>query len=306
MSPMTGAPAGSCFGLAPRSGLDLRFLRPGPGREVEVVAGPVEPGGAGVEPVVQWLPRPGNDHHARLFEDGPGRYRLWVQDVGWYDVDVPARRVVVPQEADPLRREQRLWGVPVLLLRGEDDEVPLHAAAVEVDGRALVLVAPGRFGKTTLAAAFHRAGHRLLTEDLAMVAAGPVPGVLPGPPVLRLRPDVAARVAVPDARVLRADPDRTYLLIDPSRRGTGAVVPLAAVVFLHLDAGPPRLERASAAARLPELWATSFAFRADRAALFGRLAAVADRVPVWDLRRTPTFEELPAVVDLLVERCLRG
>jgi hypothetical protein len=296
---------GTCFGLAPRTGLDLLFLRPGAGREIAVTQGRVEPAPDDAEPVVQWLPRPGNDHHARLFEDGAGRYRLWVQDVGWYEVDVPGRSVVVPQDADPLRREQRLWGVPVLLLRGGDDEVPLHASAVEVDGRALVFVAPGRFGKTTLAAAFHVAGHRLLTEDLAMVTGGASPGVLPGPPVLRLRPDVAARLVVPDSQVLREDPDRTYMLLYHGRRGSADVVPLAGVVFLHLQDGPARLERASAAARLPELWATSFSFRADRAALFGRLAAVADRVPMWDLRRTPTFEDLPAVVDLLTAHCLR-
>ena len=56
----------------------------------------------------------------------------------------------------------------MLCFRARGDTA-LHAAAVEVDGQAVVLGAPGTFGKTTLAAAFHAAGHRLLSEDTTCI-----------------------------------------------------------------------------------------------------------------------------------------
>jgi len=230
---------------------------------------------------------------------------LWVDGVGWFAVDLAASAVVVPQHVEPVRREQRLWGVPVLLLRGGTGEVPLHAAAVDVDGQALVIVAPGRAGKTTLAAAFHAAGHRLLTEDLALVTSDGHPHVVPGPPTLRLRPDADARLSLQDVSVLRRDPDRTYLLLDEHRRGDGAPVPVAGIVFLHGGEGRS-LTRVGATERLPELWSTSFSFEQDRAALFHRLASIAQSVPLWDLRRERTFESLPEVVGMLEGLCARA
>ena len=51
-----------------------------------------------------------------------------------------------------------------------------------------------------MAAAFHRAGHRVLSEDTTCVRLGPEQAVVPGPAMLRVRHDVAAELELPSVR----------------------------------------------------------------------------------------------------------
>ena len=277
--------------------------RAGAGRLLHVLEQPVEPVPESRPADIEWKPRPNNPHHARLYavED---LYRFWVCGLGWFEIDPARLRLVVPPDVDPVLREQRIWGVPAILLL-PPDHVSLHSSAVEVDGRALMFVAPGRFGKTTLAAAFHAQGHRLLTEDLTCVRVAGTPALLPGPPTLRLRPDVRDLLHLDDVVEMRRTDDRSHYLIDVVRRGDAAAVPLAGIVFLNAGSGGPTLSEVGGLERLPELWATAFPLasksRGDR---FAQLVDLVTSVPVWDLHREPTLAGLPALVDLLVRTCL--
>lgn len=71
---------------------------------------------------------------------------------------------------------------------------PLHATAVVVDGEAAVLLGNSGFGKSSLAACFLDAGHRLLTDDL-LILQPDGRGVMayPGPPRIKLFPNLARR-----------------------------------------------------------------------------------------------------------------
>jgi hypothetical protein len=69
---------------------------------------------------------------------------------------------------------------------------PLHATCVVIDGKAVALLGDSGYGKSSLAACFLEAGHRLLTDDL--LVAQEVPGgiqVYPGPPRIKLFPEMA-------------------------------------------------------------------------------------------------------------------
>jgi hypothetical protein len=72
---------------------------------------------------------------------------------------------------------------------------PLHATAVVVGDRAVALLGDSGFGKSSLAASFLEAGHRLLTDDLLLVT--PHRSGLyghPGPPRIKLFPATARRL----------------------------------------------------------------------------------------------------------------
>lgn len=69
------------------------------------------------------------------------------------------------------------------------DRQPLHAAALERDGRVLLLAGPSGVGKSTLVYAALRAGLRVRTEDCAFLQGGAAPRVWGMPGRVHLLPD---------------------------------------------------------------------------------------------------------------------
>ncbi len=67
----------------------------------------------------------------------------------------------------------------------------LHASAVSIGGSVVAFVGPKGAGKSTTAAALHSRGHRLVTDDLLAVRAGPdgCAYAAPGVPMLKLWED---------------------------------------------------------------------------------------------------------------------
>lgn len=291
-----------CFGYEIRSNLSFSYVRTGGASDALEVAETDRPerGEAG-DPIREWLPRAENPFHGRLFREGVS-WRMWVAGLGSYHVDPSARRIEVPR-ASAIPREERLWGIPAVLCFLERGDHSLHAASVEIGGRAVAVGAPGRFGKTTLAAALVSAGKRLLSEDSTCVRLDERGvSVVPGPAMLRVRHDPRRSVEVPGTVVVEEDDQRVHLAVAADRRGDGLPVPLDAVVFLRpSDDGSPRLERITPEDAIADLWALSFHLPTDedRARCFDRIVRLASAVPIWNLHRPMGLELLPESVRAL-------
>jgi hypothetical protein len=179
----------------------------------------------------------------------------------------------------------------------------VHAAAVEVDKGAILIAAPGRHGKTTLAMAFHQHGYRVISEDSACCRLEAGPAVLPGPALMRVRPDVFDGDAPAGTHIAAVYEDRVYLVIDEDRRGSDDPVPIRALVLLRESENRIHLDRVPAHKALPDLWALSFRFPndADRSRCFGQLCGLADSVPIWNLHRPLRMDRLSDTVDQIVK-----
>jgi hypothetical protein len=296
---------GSCAGYEVRSStVGFRTLRSGGGEPFLVHRGD-DPHATG-EVVATWQPRPGNPFHGRLHQDGE-TFHFWASDVGWYTIDAPRRTITISGDVDTLQAELRLFGIPAAICAFEAGDAPLHASAVDIDGQAVILAGPSMQGKTTLAAAFAAMGHRLLSEDTTRCIPGPVPSAFPGPAVVRLRSDVAGLLAIPTASALPTsfDDGRTAFLFDDAARGTGAAVPLRAILMLRPGEDPPSLRPVDQARAARDLFSLAFRLPTDasRAACFARIVDLAGRVEVMDLHRPVTIDSLPRVISL-VERHL--
>jgi hypothetical protein len=301
---VTGRPSpGTCFGFAVRSSLPFHYLRAGPGDELHVAArSEVHDAGNG-EVLLEWAPSSRFPLAGRLVRATPG-FRLWVDTWGWFLIDPEAPYVTLPDTHNVVRREERLWSIPAMLCFIARGDAAFHAAAVEVDGQAVMIGAPATFGKTTLAAAFHAAGHRLLSEDTTCVRASPTPAVVPGPAMLRVRHDVAAHLEVPNATPLRTvEDDRIHFALDPTLRGDCTPVPVRAVVLLRHAGDRLRMEPVPPPLAVRDLWALCFRLPtdADRTRCFAAVAQLARSVPVWNLHRPLTIDDLPATVDFVIE-----
>lgn len=297
---------GTCYGYDIHSTMDLSYLRGGKGQRLHVSVVDVDHPVPDEDPLLEWSPR---DHPfgAALWYLSGGLYQLWVDDMGWFRIDPQGLRIEVPVVTDLVRLEERIWGIPALLCFLERGDLPLNAAAVEIDGRAIILAAPGRAGKTTLVGACAVAGLRVLSEDLTCIRLDGPPAVVPGPAMIRLREDAASHLKIP-GRVVGQSNGRVHIGLDSAERGTCEPVPLAGIFLLGKSAEEVTIEAHPPVDALSDLWALSFRIStdADQTRCFNGVVDLVSEVPVYDLYRPLTFETLPQVVRALEGSVLQG
>jgi hypothetical protein len=295
------------FEFSVDSHLSFKFLRAGEGtHSLRVDEAPNSALQQEGPPLFDWKLRDNTgDITARLYHSD-GTYHFWAADAGWYRIDPFNRVITIPDEGDEVRRESRLWGVPTMLCFVELGDVPLHASAVEIAGGAVLFAAPGRFGKTTLALAFHARGYRVLSEDLSCCRLTPELALLPGPASLRIRPDMFEGQAPRGTELVSIRPDRVVLALDSNRSGSSRPVPIRSIVFLRESSdGEIRLERVESIRSLPDLWALSFRPKGESALAhsFRRLSSLANGAAVWNLYRPLRVDTLNDVIDRIVSVC---
>lgn len=167
----------------------------------------------------------------------------------------------------------------------------LHASAVEIEGKGVAFIGQKGMGKSTLAAAFLRAGHRLVADDvLAIDFSTPgQPVVIPGFPEIKLNQDVNETVTLFATDSARPHPDFPKVQKRLSNNFCATPTPLAAIYVLgddkaaHCQALAPG---AQFAALLGHSYMSRFAGRtsdADPRARLLQYAALLESVPVRQL-----------------------
>jgi hypothetical protein len=194
----------------------------------------------------------------------------------------------VPGKSSAATRDLYLNQI-VPMIRGHRGELVLHASAVAIDGGAAAFVAPTGRGKSTLAAAFARAGMPFLSDD-GLVLGAEDEGYLahPNQPSFRLWPDSEAVVVRAEAVPEDGESEKSRVAANATLPFQDEPLPLRALYFL----GPGESERVSIA-RLPvrhalaELINHSFFLDAgDRKRMrrhFEALARLAEAMPSYAL-----------------------
>jgi hypothetical protein len=204
--------------------------------------------------------------HDRVLPDG-GRYLCWT---GLFEflVERGGRRILARPLAGapamPRAFETYLLGQVLsfaLLAQGRE---PLHATCVVVGGEAIGFLGDCGQGKSTLAAAFVRGGHRLLTDDLLVLGAARGRFLAhPGPARIKLFPHAARGVL---GRAFAGSPmnGRTRKLVIPlgdGREPPGRrAVPLRALYVVRVGpvSAPVTLRRLTPQEAFVELTRNTF------------------------------------------------
>jgi len=175
----------------------------------------------------------------------PSAFRMEVEDVAIYQVE-NGRRMLVQSHpvADPAEVRLFLLGSAMGALLYQRGLFPLHGSAVETPWGAMVFVGPSGIGKSTLAAHFHRAGYRLIADDVCAItrdASGRLQ-VLPAFPHLRLKTDAIGRLYGEFASQPPSHFDVDKLVLPLGEGHASTPVPLGAVHALKdADSGDPSL-----------------------------------------------------------------
>lgn len=170
------------------------------------------------------------------------------------------------------------------ILESVADRVVLHAAAIDVEGTAIVLVGASGAGKSTLALALAERGARYMSDEWAVLQNGQVVGV---PRPINIDPCDRARVpesfGVFDYQTRSADGESisTVLVKPPESQITRQALPIGAVVFIEPGPDPaPRLV-ACAGAEAFQLLCAGALQTGDH--LLDELTSLLEQVPLYCL-----------------------
>ena len=184
---------------------------------------------------------------------------------------------------------------------------PLHATVVVIGGVAVAFLGESGYGKSTLAAAFVRSGHGLVTDDLLVLSDQDHEfAAHPGPPRIKLLPEIARAVLGPKVRGIAITRMMRKMVIPlPEGQTVGSAVPLKIVYALTKPAPPGREPATVTIRRLSQRQACIALTRntfntvlTDSERLIRQFAFatnVASRVPVKLLTYPRTLDFLPTV-----------
>ena len=219
----------SVFGLRVRSSMELPELFDAEGGELADVIidrGPV-PEAESAEPGLNAI---------------NGSLVLVVPEVGNYKISGGSAIMVDPAPGVPDRNVRLfLLGSAFGALLHQRGLLPLHANAIEIDGKAVAFMGASGAGKSTLAAWFHRHGHRVIADDVCVVRfdeSGQA-FVMPGLPRLRLWSEAFQVLGRSHDGLARSyvgteTYDKFDLPVGPDSAGQSAT-PLSAVYLLESD-----------------------------------------------------------------------
>jgi hypothetical protein len=234
-------------------------------------------------------------------------YYLWLNEAGGYltAVDRRTKRCLV-WFTEPRRIASWHMARPLLhALKGLSlgtPWLPVHAAGVARDGRAILAVGTTGAGKTSMAIACALAGWEYLGDDAVMVRgeSGEVAGLYGS---ARLRADMFDRFprAMSASRAVSDDSGEPKAEIDMTVLGClGAGVAEVAAIVLPRRTGNPRarIEPASRSLALYALMsAAAQSILGDEASTFAKLARLVEKAPAYVL---DPGEDASAVADALL------
>jgi hypothetical protein len=229
---------------------------------------------------------------------------------GWRFLVLHGSRIILQATGaiDCGELETHLSSVIAGVLLHQRDELALHASAVAIDGAAVAFAGASGLGKSTIASALTLHGHPLLADDVCRVqfdAAAPM--VLPGPPRLRLWPDIALALGKAPEQLATARANHPKRLLTDIVREPVAR-PLRVIIRLGFDPrlAAPSLEPLHGAAALMPIDELVYRTRLGRhlgrnAGIFTKLMRLGDVVSVFRLLRPEGPPDLPRLVALVEE-----
>ena len=187
-----------------------------------------------------------------------------------------------------------------LVIQARGGEV-LHASGVLMPRGVIALCGASRSGKSTIAYALHRRGHRLWADDaVALEVSESAITALPLPFDVRLRAATAAHFGLGEGVARLAGPG------DSSGLGGRTPAPLLAVCVLDRTdgaSGAGILAPLKACSSYPALLANAYCFSLEDPArkrlMLDRYLSLVARVPVVALRVQDGLEGLPVILDAL-------
>lgn len=150
------------------------------------------PGGNGQDISIHFGKIPENLNNTRIktrrFEISPLEVIYNIEDVARYYI-IDGKEVIIEKNQEVSNDEIKLYllGFSFGILLHQRKEFILHANALNIGGKGILIAGPSGAGKSTLTAGFIKKGYKLLTDDLAPIRIiDDSAYIIPGLPRLKL------------------------------------------------------------------------------------------------------------------------
>ncbi|AXQ29307.1 hypothetical protein D0B54_11665 [Solimonas sp. K1W22B-7] len=195
----------------------------------------------------------------------------------------------------------------LLLQRGE---LVLHAAVVETDDGCIALAGESGTGKSTLAAALHARGRRVLSDEFCVVRniPGQGPSVVPGPPYLQVWADALSQLGYDPARLEPVRPGLAKHVLPLGSGHADRVLPLRGIHILSpWNGAGAESEALSGPDRMEACICNTYRSECLRpmglaAAHFAQALKLAGEVPFLRLRTPGYWGAMDQILELLPAR----
>lgn len=195
-------------------------------------------------------------------------------------IDILATDLIVVSQAKKAPLCAQFFGGAVALLMGMRGMAPLHASAVEIDGRAILVCGASGAGKSSFAATLIGHGGKLISDDLSVLTFNDAGHacVLPGRVTIRLFPELAWLLGSEPGPSETSEGGK--LRFQPPHVGGIAPIPIGSLA--HLDATDSAIPRAFATNLLVQhvYRRTAMARLPGTEARFAMIDALATQVPL--------------------------
>lgn len=175
----------------------------------------------------------------------------------------------------------------------------LHASAVQIGEQAVVFMGAPGAGKSTTAAAFVKAGCRLLSDDLTAISFDQdnKPYVVPAYPQLKIWENTVRGLGMNVENLERVSEGVNKFAVTPRDLFPDKILPLGAFYFLHKARNKPRL-RQMPLMKIPTETLKHFPIESKwlderhLTRLFHQSIFCAQNAEMWEMRRPEGFDAL--------------
>ena len=170
--------------------------------------------------------------------------------------------IIAQKDSDPRLESLALQGVILAAVMSQRGMMVLHASAIEINGKGIVVIGDKGQGKTTLALKLLSSGGRLLSDDVTALSFEQGRAMIqPGPPVVKAWPDSLEYTGVDPhccPKLFDETDKRLYCL--PASQASATPVELNRLFFLQ-DAESMRLRKMGGAEKMMYLGASVYLSR---------------------------------------------
>jgi HPr Serine kinase C-terminal domain len=227
---------------------------------------------------------------------------------GIYSVRRGNEIVIQPDEgADEATLAAWVQGAAISLILHQRGYFVLHASCVAINGQAVAFMGEVGWGKSTTATAFHKKGHRLITDDVVAVdLASGSPRVIPAFPLVKLLPETAQHFGQDRTQSLQIAGEaekRLHVFKEPFDQSP---VPLAALYVLgegdhvYIDPLAPQAAMLHLIQHAFVARVTDFLNKSGTAkAHFNNVTRLCNTASIGFLRRPRSLDLLPKMVEVV-------